>query len=102
MKKGIFKPKLIVATLALSGICLSSALRDYVPNSNSTQSLLLANVEALTDGNDNGEQKYVRREMTVTTYEYDEQGRIKEQRTSKTYCCEPSQYGGVCNYPPCS
>lgn len=106
MKKVILKSTLAVVAVAVS--CLG-AWKTYGAYGSVDNSMLMENIEALSDENhegDNGGQTvihYTDSERTITIHEYNELGQIVRTITYKEKCCLITKFGNLeCDYELCN
>ena len=93
--KNILKSTL--AVVAVTASCLG-AWKAYEAYRSVDNSLLMENLEALSQDDDNGEQSvknYTKSERSITEYEYNEKGQIVRTITYKEPCCLISKYGSL-------
>ena len=99
--------KSTLAMVAVAASCLG-AWKAYDTYGSVDNSLMMENIEALSDENpegDNGGQTvihYTVSERTVTIHEYNEFGQIVKTITYKEPCCLITKYGNLeCDYVLC-
>ena len=101
--KNILKSTLAVVAVTTS--CFG-AWKAYGTYGSVNNSLLMENLEALSQDGDNGEQSvknYTKSERIITEYEYNEKGLIVRTITYKEPCCLITKYGSLeCDYDLCN
>lgn len=101
--KNILKSTLAVVAVTASSFCAWKAYGTYGSVNNS---LLMENLEALSQDGDNPEQSvkhYTKSERSITVYEYNEKGQIVRTITYKEPCCLITKYGSLeCDYDLCN